>query len=359
MITLSLCMIVKNEENTIERCLSSCYSLFDEIIIVDTGSTDKTKEICKKFTDKIYDFIWVNDFSKARNFGIEKCTSNYFMWLDADDVITKENLKKLQELKTKISNEDVIMLKYDIAFDEKNNPTFSYYRERILKNNANFLFHDPVHEAIIPSGNIVFKDISIQHRKVKVTPSDRNLKIYESLNKKEFTPRQFFYYARELFFNNKIDKAIINFKKFLKQKDGFFENKIDACKLLSKCYLIKNNVIKAKEILFYSFNFDIPRAEILCEIGYIYKDLYDYNKAIYYFNLATQKKPDKNSLGFVEPDYYNFIPFLELCVCHYNLNNPELALTYNTLAKQIKPTNTTVLNNEKFLKDLIEKQKIE
>ena len=81
-------MIVKNEEDVIERCLLSCHKLFDEIIIVDTGSNDKTKEICKKFTKNVYDFLWVNDFSLARNFGINKCNCEYFMWLDADDVIT-------------------------------------------------------------------------------------------------------------------------------------------------------------------------------------------------------------------------------------------------------------------------------
>ena len=68
MVTFSLCMIVKNEERVLERCLNSIADLMDEIIIVDTGSTDRTKEIASNYTDKIYDFEWVNDFSKARNF---------------------------------------------------------------------------------------------------------------------------------------------------------------------------------------------------------------------------------------------------------------------------------------------------
>lgn len=355
MITLGLCMIVKNEEDVIRRCLSSCHSLFDEIIIVDTGSTDKTKQICAEFTDKIYDFKWINDFSKARNFGIKKCKCDYFMWLDADDVITNENLEELKRLKSEIKDEDVFMLKYDIAFDNQNNPTFSYYRERILKNNGRFLFQDPVHEAITPSGKIVFKDIFIQHRKIKAVASGRNLKIYESLNKKNFTPRQLFYYSRELYFNNKINKAITYFKKFLKTEEGFYENKIDACKLLSKCYLIKNQKKQALEVLFYSFNFDVPRAEILCEIGYFYKNIGDFKKAIYYFNLALNSTIDENSLAFVEYDYYNFIPCLELCVCYYNLNNIDMALNFNNLAKKYKPTNKIVLSNENFLNNIINK----
>lgn len=349
MISLSLCMIVKNEESVIDRCLSSCYKLFDEIIIVDTGSIDSTKKICEKYTSKIYDFAWCNDFSKARNFGIKKASSDYFMWLDADDIITKKELQKLFKLKKYLTDEDVVMLKYDIAFDENNKPTFSYYRERILKNNGKFLFEDPVHEVITPSGKIVFKDISIEHRKLKETKQKRNLEIYESLNKNNFTARQTFYYARELYFNNRIDDAINYFEKFLNLKDAFYENKIDACNLLSKCYQIKNNNLKAKEFLFKSFLYSLPKAEILCELGYIYKNEKDYDKAIYYFKLASCTKIEKNNLGFVQNDYYNFIPYIELCVCYSKINNLKKALKYNNLAKKYKPNHPSVLINEKFL----------
>ena len=74
MIKISLCMIVKDEEQVLNRCLTSVEGIADEIIIVDTGSTDKTKDIAKKFTDKIYDFKWVNDFSKARNYSFSKAS---------------------------------------------------------------------------------------------------------------------------------------------------------------------------------------------------------------------------------------------------------------------------------------------
>ena len=98
---ISLCMIVKDEEKVIGRCLESVKDLVDEIIIVDTGSKDKTKEIVSKFTDKIYDFEWVNDFAKARNFSFSKATKDYILWLDADDVIFEADRKKFKELKEK------------------------------------------------------------------------------------------------------------------------------------------------------------------------------------------------------------------------------------------------------------------
>lgn len=348
--TISLCMIVKNEEDVLERCLNSFKDVFDEIIIVDTGSNDSTKQIAQKFTDKVFDFKWINDFSAARNYSFSLATSNFVMWLDADDVITPSELQKLKKLKNTLTpNTDVVMLKYAVAFDEENNPTFSYYRERILNRNQNFVWEDPVHEAITPRGKIVYEDVQIEHRKVKPTTPGRNLKIYEAMEKqkKPFKPRQLFYYARELYFNNKINKAITMFKRFLKTTNGYKENYIEACLNLSKCYQIKHDTQKAKQILLSSFMFDTPRSEILCELADIYYLEKNYTSAIYYYTLATQNKANPQNGGFVLLDCYNFIPYVQLCVCHYQLKNHDKAKHYHTLAKALKPTNPAVLHNDK------------
>ena len=90
LITISLCMIVKNEEDTLPRCLESVGGLVEEIIVVDTGSDDRTKEAALEYGAKVYDFPWVEDFSKARNFSFSKATQQYCLWLDADDVIDPE-----------------------------------------------------------------------------------------------------------------------------------------------------------------------------------------------------------------------------------------------------------------------------
>ena len=79
MISISLCMIVKNEEKILSRCLDSVADLVDEIIIADTGSADATKEIARKYTKHIYDFKWTDDFSEARNFVFSKATKNIYI----------------------------------------------------------------------------------------------------------------------------------------------------------------------------------------------------------------------------------------------------------------------------------------
>jgi glycosyltransferase involved in cell wall biosynthesis len=89
---LSVGMIVKNEEKWLEKCLTALQPLFDgvssELVIVDTGSTDRTLEIARQFTDKLYNFEWTGDFSAARNFGWSKCSGEWFMFIDADEIVS-------------------------------------------------------------------------------------------------------------------------------------------------------------------------------------------------------------------------------------------------------------------------------
>ena len=120
MATISLCMIVKNEEAVLDRCLSSIADLMDEIIIIDTGSTDRTKEIAGRYTNKIYDFKWQNDFSAARNFSFSKASMDYIYTADADEVLDYTNHKRFLYLKQSISPEiDIVQMKY-ITPDEYN-----------------------------------------------------------------------------------------------------------------------------------------------------------------------------------------------------------------------------------------------
>lgn len=93
---VSLTMIVRNEEQNLPACLSSAEGLFDEIVIVDTGSTDRTAEIARSFGARVFDFIWVDDFAAARNAALARARGDYAFWLDADDVIEPPQRAKLQ-----------------------------------------------------------------------------------------------------------------------------------------------------------------------------------------------------------------------------------------------------------------------
>jgi O-antigen biosynthesis protein len=89
--TISLCMIVKNEEDNLAKCLLSVKALVDEIIVVDTGSTDRTKAIAKKYGAKAYDFVWTGNFGEARNYSLLQASCDWILILDADEVISSSD----------------------------------------------------------------------------------------------------------------------------------------------------------------------------------------------------------------------------------------------------------------------------
>lgn len=343
-------MIVKNEEVTLTRCLDSIKDIVDEIIIVDTGSEDSTNNIAKLYTNKVFNFKWVYDFSAARNYSFSKATKDYILWLDADDILLEEDRLKLLELKKTLDkNVDVVMMRYNTGFDQAGNVTMSFFRERLLKTENNYTWKDPVHEYINPSGNIINYDISITHKKGKPS-NDRNLKIYQNMlyNKKHFTPRNLYYYANELYNNKQIDSAIRYYKKFLKTEKGWIEDNIFTCYKLSQCYKDKKNEKKQFSSLIKSLEYDSPRPEICCELGYFYKNKSIYDKAIFWFESALRVIKSDNNWSFKMYDSWGYIPAIELCVCYYKTNNVSKAVEYNNLAGEYKPDSAEVKYNRDF-----------
>ena len=353
MITISLCMIVKNEEDVIGRCLESVKDIADEIIIVDTGSSDNTIEIVSRYTKKIYHFLWIDDFSAARNFSFSKATKDYILWLDADDIIEQKYKKEFLALKQNLSpSVDVVMLPYHVAFDKNNNSIHSYYRERLLKRESNFKWLGAVHEAICPKGNIIFEKAAVSHKKLHPSDPNRNLRIFEKLLSEGqiLEPRQQFYYARELYYHERYEEAISHFQEFLDNPNGWKENKISACIDLANCYKKTNQEEKALLSLYHSFLYDIPRGESCCEIGNMFMAHQQYKTAIFWFEAAARQKPDISSGGFFTTDCYDYIPYLQLCVCYDKLGNYKTASMYNQKAKECKPDDEIVLQNERYFK---------
>jgi tetratricopeptide (TPR) repeat protein len=98
MATVSLCMIVKNEEANLAACLRPIVGLFDEIVVVDTGSADRTREIARDFGARLFDFPWCDDFAAARNESLRRAQSEWFFWMDADDRLDESNANRLAHL---------------------------------------------------------------------------------------------------------------------------------------------------------------------------------------------------------------------------------------------------------------------
>lgn len=355
MITISLCMIVKNEEAVLARALDSIREAVDEIILVDTGSSDRTKEIALQYTSQVFDYPWQQDFASARNFSCSKASMDYWMWLDADDVIPPDSLRQLKELKASLDPAtDVVMMKYHTGFDDDGTVTCSYYRERLLKNHRGFLWSGRVHEAVVPAGVIQYLPIAVEHRKTSPKDPDRNLQIYQNMLQKgePLSPRHQFYYGRELFYHEEYQAAAAVFSEFLHSRQGWLENQIDACRLLAACHGFLNQKSRQLETLFSSFLLDAPRAEICCEIGHIYFEQEHWNQAIFWYRRALECSNTEQNGAFFQPDCHQFLPCLQLCVCYDRLGLHEKALEYHLRAREVRPNAKAVQLNQLYFEQL-------
>lgn len=356
---LSLCMIVKNEELTLDRCLSSVSDFVDEIIIVDTGSTDSTKEIAKKYNAKIYDFEWVNDFSKARNFSFSKATGDYTMWLDGDDYIEEnyrikleETLKELEYLKI-----DTVSSEYILSKDEIGNTTYSLRRNRIVKRDRNFKWIGAVHEYLDISSDSPYglsSNFCVTHGKVKPY-TKRNLEIYKEYikNGNRLSTRDTYYFANELKDNLEFKDAIAMYSSFLLIEGGkWIEDERCAYIKLYECHIALNDPKRAIEVLFDAVGRGFVCPQICCNIAAHYTD--DCRSIFWYKNaLSAAEFVDDSSL--TNKDYLGYIPAIELCVRYYRLGDYKKSNEYNELALSYKPNNEQALSNRKLLQAIIKK----
>lgn len=348
MVTISLCMIVRNEEQNLGSCLESVKDIFDEIIMVDTGSNDRTKEIANCYGAKIYDFEWKDDFSAARNYSFSKANMEYIFWLDADDVLLDEDANALKLLKMKMDTTiDIVRMKYDLCDKDVSRPIITSYRERLLKRENNYTWKDKVYEYPTLSGGAkVSTDICVTHKNLYGNIS-RNLKLFEKMiiSGDEFTVRNLFYYARTLYLSGRYEEAEIYYDKFMNTNDSFLSEYILACIDLADCYYKKNKSEEALKTLIRGFEYGGPHAEICCKIGSYYKNKENYINAVNWFDTATKIKKPEESLGLVIHDYWYYIPYMELSECYFILGNTSEALKYRKRAAEYKALDLTTNSN--------------
>lgn len=174
--TVTLAMIVKNEAGNLGDCLESVKDQVDEIVIVDTGSTDNTLEIAGRYTDKIYTYPWQGDFSAARNYAIARSGGQWILYLDADERLFCEP----GQLKKTVIKDDQIeayLLPLDYPINESTGEYNRFLVLRLFKNTKDYYFAGRIHEQVIIHKNEAVgftQDIIIKHQ--AVSPKERNRK---------------------------------------------------------------------------------------------------------------------------------------------------------------------------------------
>jgi GT2 family glycosyltransferase/predicted Zn-dependent protease len=166
---VSLCLIVKNEEDNLPACLASAAGLFDEVIVVDTGSTDRTREVAIGLGARVFDFAWVDDFAAARNESLRHATGDWVFWLDADDRLDEANREKLRALFARLGDEDAAYVMKCLCLPEPGGTTATAVDHvRLFRNRPDLRWEYRVHEQILGAvrrsgGTVRWSDVVIRH----------------------------------------------------------------------------------------------------------------------------------------------------------------------------------------------------
>lgn len=339
---LSVCFIMKNEEKNAARILKKVQKFADEIIVVDTGSNDKTKEIAGKFTNFIYDYVWHNDFAAARNYAFSKTTGDYLAWFDADDDIPDQTIDEINKIKN-APLADVYYLKYEYAASGTK-PLLTFYRERIIKNCSAAKFKGKVHEAIEPFGKVEYVNACVKHLKTE-NRGKRNLNVYLAALKsgEKLTLRDVYYMGKEYYYNKMFKSAQKLLKKFVFNAKNGELNVKDALLTLYKCDE-KHNAKYLFEAL-EKFGAD---AETLCNAGDYFRKKGDLKSAVVFYESALNCDKPVFTNEFVYEIYYDYYPLTWLTSVYYELKQIEKAKFCAEECAKLFPEDELAINNLKF-----------
>lgn len=233
-------IIAKNEEEIVEHALQSVQG-FDEIIFVDTGSTDRTLEIAKKYTDKIFHFEWCDDFAAARNFAIEQATGDWIYSIDCDHVLSSSAEEvRAEAIRADEAGEKVAMVLSDSGQDHK------HWREVFFKNTPEVRWVGKIHECL--NVRTEYKSTIVRligYSKNHYSDKDRNIRIL--LQEDQTKPRTKFYLGREYYERRRFDEAILSMEAYLKITGGWIPEVAEAWLVIARSHWFSQRGSEARK----------------------------------------------------------------------------------------------------------------
>lgn len=331
MLNISLCMIIKNEIEVLERCINSAKNFVTEIIVIDTGSSDGSFELAEKLGCKVYFFEWMDDFSLARNFGIEKATNDWVLILDADEYITKIDEKKVTEFLCKKNEFTLFHINVKNLYDSLGQ-NFSISPICRVFNKNNFKYKRSIHEFIECKSNwsekYEYLPIDVDHtgyiKEVYADKNkyDRNIKLIEKELAKEKDYYLVMHLAKSYMTNSYFQKAIPLLEEILDNKENNKYTYYKECIVeYIKCLLNTNQFEKALTCEKY---WDRCKSydEYIYFMGHAFMKNGQFEKAmdcfLYITNLENPSL-NKNNAYFSLASMFEVLGFIEESISYYKM----------------------------------------
>jgi len=354
---LGLTMIARDEEKTIGRCLESVKGCFDQIVVVDTGSVDRTVEIAKSFGAEVHHFTWIDDFAAARNYSLSKVTTPWWCWLDCDDVLTPDDQARLIELKKHLGQADSYLMNYNYAQDEFGQPVTQFFRHRILRNDGKSRWKCPIHEHIDikPGSRESVTNITVTHRRTHEEAkkdAGRNIRILrKAVVQDPENARLKFYFGKELWAEGQFDEGIRVLEEH-QAKGDWHENLVNGAFFLALSYRSKKDDEKAIDAALRGIRRDPRWAEFYSVIGQVHYDRGHWDTALHWFEIAASC-PIPKTWGTVILDNYTWTPRDRLCKCCAEMGDYRKAYEWNESALSYRPGDSRLLYNREYLRDIL------
>ncbi len=347
--TISLCMIVRDEEASLDACLASVEGIADEIIIVDTGSVDGTRRIAAAYTDKVVPYVWQDDFAAARNYSFSLAGGDYILWLDADDRIAEEDRRRLLALKAELGPPvSGGVLPYCLAEDPAGRPLIADRRLRLVSRESGCRWTGRGHEVLeFPrEGEIRNADAMIRHTRPE-GHTRRNLRILRRWIAEEpgVTGRRLFWYANLCYERGKYGLAAQGYRKLLQEPSGYREDRLIACFRLADCCRRLGDARSRLDSLLGSFHYGPPQADFCCQLGEWFEERGDWGTAAYWYTQAIAVRGLDTGLRPVSPAALSWLPHVRLTAVSLRLGDGRTAFRHNELALHYLPDDQGLLAN--------------
>lgn len=331
----SLAMIARNNEDVLGQTLSCVKEFIDEIIVVDTGSTDRTIEVAKEHGAQVYEFEWIDDFAAARNYSFSKATGDWIMWLDTGDIIPDESIANFKKLKRSTticdpnSDAEMICSILNRGIDENGTIQSSFMTVRLLKRSANPIWKGAVHECPYTDNEIAYGADGCEVNDPIAfgsTATDRNLRILERLIAEgDNSPRTMYYHGVELMSLQRYTEAIEAIDRYLALGD-FTWQYYDALCQQAKCYNALSESAKSAEALLQAIYFDPTRAEAFIMLGDAYYAKGEWKRALPFFKAVTDMEIPLDG-SFTNTICYTYLPWERIGICLLQLDKPKEAIS--------------------------------
>ncbi len=380
---ISVCLILKNEGTTIYRCLQSMRQFVDQWIIgIDDKTTDNTEqEITRFFTDNpikdkhIYKYTWQDNFSKARNEGMDKAIGDYILIMDGHEYfpeswynITEGRelpvLEILQHIKKKLAEELKENKKYDEIFFHLyqqpfigNIPNNYFMQPRIYRNDPALRFNRASHNTITNNkveASIHYPEVILIHDAPENNRKERTEQrlalnvpnLLSDLAKNPKDTRAMFYLGNTYMEGKQWEKAIEQYLSYEQNRTDDNSEKYQCLIHCALCYRELKNSNEMKMVLHRAIKIDPMRRDAFCILGDLYFDEKDYERALFYFNTALSIKPQPSRM-FNNANIYTWQPHQQMARAYAGKGNIPSAIAHLKYAYNYLP-------NEQWIKQINE-----